>query len=160
MHINMININAAIGCIENNVADQLDLEIIAQAVHDPKYHLHRVFTETIGLTVRHYVQRRKLTEAAELLIFSDKPVIETALIAGYESQQAFTTVFKLRSSDMCPTAVSASPIPGGAWVDTKNSLQNRRASPTSALGIVFGGTRELRELKKFYWLTEYCTGAY
>lgn len=95
MQINIINVTAAIDYIENNLADKLDLEIVAQAVHYSKYHLHRVFTETVGLTIHDYVQRRKLTEAAKLLIFSDKPIIEIALIAGYESQQAFTTIFKL-----------------------------------------------------------------
>lgn len=95
MQINIINVTTAIDYIENNLADKLDLEIVACAVHYSKYHLHRVFTDTIGLTIHDYVQRRRLTEAAKLLVFSDKPIIEIALIAGYESQQAFTTIFKL-----------------------------------------------------------------
>lgn len=95
MQINIINVTAAIDYIENNLADKLDLEIVSNAVHYSKYHLHRIFTDTVGLTIHDYVQRRKLTEAAKLLIFSDKPIIEIALIAGYESQQAFTTIFKL-----------------------------------------------------------------
>lgn len=95
MKINIINVNLVIEYIENNLANKLDLEIVAQAVHYSKYHLHRIFTETVGLTIHDYVQRRRLTEASKLLIFSDKPIIEIALIAGYESQQAFTTIFKL-----------------------------------------------------------------
>ncbi|MEG0378143.1 MAG: GNAT family N-acetyltransferase [Eubacterium sp.] len=95
MQINIINVSAAINYIESNLADKLDLEIVAGAVHYSKYHLHRIFKDTVGLTIHDYVQRRKLTEAAKLLIFSDKPIIDIALIAGYESQQAFTTVFKL-----------------------------------------------------------------
>ncbi len=95
MKINIINVNLVIEYIENNLANKLDLEIVAQAAHYSKYHLHRIFTETVGLTIHDYVQRRRLTEASKLLIFSDKPIIEIALIAGYESQQAFTTIFKL-----------------------------------------------------------------
>ena len=34
-----------------------------------------------------------MTEAAKLLVFSDRPIIEIALMAGYKSQQAFTTIF-------------------------------------------------------------------
>ena len=52
-----------------------------------------MFTETVGLTIHDYVQRRQLTEAAKLLVFSDKPIIEIAFICGYESQQSFTTAF-------------------------------------------------------------------
>jgi len=35
-----------------------------------------------------------LTEAAKLLVFSDRPIIEVAFICGYESQQAFSSAFK------------------------------------------------------------------
>ena len=80
--------------IEKNLSEKLDLEIVAGAVHYSKYYLHRIFTKTVGLTIHDYVQRRQLTEAAKLLVFSDKPIIEIALIAGYESQQAFTSIFK------------------------------------------------------------------
>lgn len=95
MQINIIHVTTAIDFIESNLADKLDLEIVADAVHYSKYHLHRVFTDTIGLTIHDYVQRRRLTEAAKLLVLSDKLIMEIALIAGYESQQAFTTIFKL-----------------------------------------------------------------
>lgn len=95
MQKNIINVTAVIDYIENNLTDKLDLEIAARAVHYSKYHLHRVFTNTVGLTIHDYVQRRRLTEAAKLLVFSDKPIMEIALLAGYESQQAFTTIFKL-----------------------------------------------------------------
>lgn len=95
MQINIISVTAAIDYIENNLVDKLDLNTVAAAVHYSKHHLHRVFTNTVGLTIHDYVQRRKLTEAAKLLVFSDKPIIEIALLAGYESQQAFTTIFKL-----------------------------------------------------------------
>lgn len=95
MQSKIINVTAAIDYIEKNLSDKLSLEIIASAVHYSKYHLHRVFTDITGLTIHSYIQRRKLTEAAKLLVYSDKPIIEIALIAGYESQQAFTKIFKL-----------------------------------------------------------------
>lgn len=94
MQRNIINVTSVINYIEDNLTEKLDLEIVAHAVHYSKYHLHRVFTDTVGLTIHDYVKRRKLTEAAKLLIFSQKPIIEIALIAGYESQQAFSTIFK------------------------------------------------------------------
>ncbi len=91
---NIINVISVIDYIERNLAEKLDLETISQAVSYSKYHLHRVFTATVGVTIHDYIQRRKLTEAAKLLVFSDRPIMEISLIAGYESQQAFTTVFK------------------------------------------------------------------
>lgn len=94
MQKNIVNVTAVIEYIEEHLYNKLDLEVVANAVHYSKYHLHRVFTNTVGLTMHNYVQKRQLTEAARLLIFTDKPIIEIAFIAGYESQQSFTSVFK------------------------------------------------------------------
>ena len=87
-------VSQAIRYIENNLDNKLDLETVATALHYSKYHLHRIFTKIVGLTIHEYVQRRQLTEAAKLLVFSKRPIIEIALISGYESQQAFTSIFK------------------------------------------------------------------
>lgn len=89
-----ISIEAVIDYIESHLDGKLELETVAEAVHYSKYHLHRLFTETVGMTIHDYVQRRQLTEAAKLLIFSDKPIIEIAFICGYESQQSFSLAFK------------------------------------------------------------------
>ena len=91
---NIKNVMAAIDYIESHLHEKLDLETVAGAVHYSKYHLHRMFTDTVGLTIHDYVQRRQLTEAAKLLVFSDRPILEIALSAGYESQQSFTDIFK------------------------------------------------------------------
>ena len=87
-------IEAVIDYIENHLDGKLELETVAEAVHYSKYHLHRLFTDTVGMTIHDYVQRRQLTEAAKLLVFSDQPIIEIALICGYESQQSFSLAFK------------------------------------------------------------------
>ena len=66
---NIKNVMAAIDYIESHLQEKLDLETIAGAVHYSKYHLHRMFTDTAGLTIRAYIRRRRLTEAAKLLSF-------------------------------------------------------------------------------------------
>ena len=94
MEHQVINIEMVIDYIENNLDGKIDLETVANVIHYSKYHLHRMFTSTVGMTIHDYVQRRQLTEAAKLLVFSDKPIIEIAFICGYESQQAFSVAFK------------------------------------------------------------------
>ena len=91
---NVPEIESVIAYIEDHLEEKLDLEKVSQAAHYSKYHLHRMFTETLGMTIHDYVQRRQLSEAAKLLIFSDKPIIEISLLCGYESQQAFSAAFK------------------------------------------------------------------
>ena len=95
MECNQIErVSAAISYIEEHLNEKLDLNTIASAVCYSRYYLHRMFRSTVGITPHAYIQRRQLTEAAKQLAFSEVPVIEIALAAGYESQQAFTTVFK------------------------------------------------------------------
>ncbi|EOS71919.1 hypothetical protein C818_00065 [Lachnospiraceae bacterium MD308] len=87
-------VSQAIRYIEEHLHEKMDLDMVASALHYSKYHLHRIFTKTVGLTVHDYAKRRQLTEAAKLLVFSEKPIIEIAIMSGYESQQAFTDIFK------------------------------------------------------------------
>ena len=94
MENHIMNIETVIDYIESHLDEKLDLEKVSEAVHYSKYHLHRMFTDTVGMTIHDYVQRRQLTEAAKLLVFSSKPIIEVAISCGYESQQAFSSAFK------------------------------------------------------------------
>lgn len=94
MQENIKKVMAAIDYIESHLHEKTDLKTIAESMHYSKYHLHRMFTDTVGLTIRAYAQRRRLTEAAKQLVFSDKSILEIALTAGYESQQSFTDSFR------------------------------------------------------------------
>lgn len=85
---------AGMNLLERDVQKKLDLDTIAEAVHYSKFYLHRMFTRTVGITIHDYIRRRQLTEAARQLIFSEKPIIEIAMSSGYESQQAFSDIFK------------------------------------------------------------------
>lgn len=51
---NIKNIIAVIDYIETHLQEKLDLETVAKAVHYSKYHLHRIFTGTVGLTILPY----------------------------------------------------------------------------------------------------------
>jgi len=95
MHGQKVHIaSQAIRYMEEHLHNKLDLDMVAAALHYSKFYLHRVFTETVGLTIHDYARRRQLTEAARLLFFSKKPIIDIALMSGYESRQAFTDIFK------------------------------------------------------------------
>lgn len=87
------HIASVIDYIETHLTEKLDLETVADAVHYSKYYLHRMFTSTVDMTIHDYAKRRRLTEAAKLLVFSDRPILDIALVSGYGSQQAFTNIF-------------------------------------------------------------------
>jgi len=79
---------------EHLTTDDLDLEEIADIASYSKYHLHRMFSNIVGCTLHQYIQKRRLTEAARQLVYTDKSIIDIAFIAGYETQQSFTLAFK------------------------------------------------------------------
>ena len=56
------NIITVINYIENNLTEKLNLSSIARGVGYSKYHLHRMFVETVGLSIHDYVQRRQLNK--------------------------------------------------------------------------------------------------
>lgn len=87
------DIVSVIEYMEEHLTEKLNLDRVADAVHYSKYHLHRMFTGAVGITLHEYLKRRRLTQSAKLLVFSDKNILDIALLAGYESQQAFTNIF-------------------------------------------------------------------
>ncbi|EII6768587.1 TPA: helix-turn-helix transcriptional regulator [Clostridioides difficile] len=80
--------------IEENLTENLNLDKIADIANYSKYHLHRMFTNIVGCTIHQYIQRRRLTEAARQLIFTDKYIIDIAITAGYSTHQSFTLAFR------------------------------------------------------------------
>lgn len=87
-------VSQALTYIEANLEEQLELDIVADALHYSRFYLHRLFAKTVGITLHEYVKRRRLTRAAEELVFSGKTVMEIALASGYGSRQAFTDAFR------------------------------------------------------------------
>ena len=87
-------VTEAIRYIESHLSAPLGLDQVAAALHYSKYHLHRSFTKTAGITLHDYVSRRRLTEAARLLTDTRRPILDIAFQSGYGSQQAFTDSFR------------------------------------------------------------------
>jgi len=69
------------------------LEKIAKELNYSRFYIARAFAENTGCTIYKYIQGRRLTEAAEKLVYTDIPIVEIACEASYSSQQAFTLAF-------------------------------------------------------------------
>lgn len=79
--------------IESNLDENLTLENISKELNYSKFYVARIFREHTGCTMYKYIQSRRLTEAARMLVETDKPIIEIAFEAKYNSQQAFSQAF-------------------------------------------------------------------
>ena len=87
-------VKKVIDYIETNLEKEIDLDHIAKSIGYSKFHLNRIFTTYTGITIYKYLQNRRLTVAAEKLVKTDKPIIQIAFEAGYDSPQSFTFAFK------------------------------------------------------------------
>lgn len=94
MKTNIDTIQEVVEYIDAHLESRLDLDCICKQAGYSKYHLNRMFSNIVGFSIHTYIQRRRLTEAARLLVFTDKPIMDIALFAGYETQQSFTVGFK------------------------------------------------------------------
>lgn len=81
-------------CIENNLTNDINLDMIVNCTGFSKFHFIRVFKSILGYSINDYVRRRKITEAAKLLLKTDMRIIDIAIMFAYNSQEAFTRAFR------------------------------------------------------------------
>lgn len=87
-------IENVIDYIETNLDEDLSLEKISKALNYSKFYIARAFAQQTNCTIYKYIQRRRLTIAAQKLVETNISVIEIAYEAHYSSQQAFNLAFR------------------------------------------------------------------
>lgn len=84
----------ALSYIENHLNDDIDLSSIAKEAGYSLYHFQRVFKGVVGDSIKDYIRKRRITEAAKELVYINKPTIEIAIKYGYQSREAFSRAFE------------------------------------------------------------------
>ncbi|MCI8866195.1 MAG: helix-turn-helix transcriptional regulator [Lachnospiraceae bacterium] len=87
-------VKEVINYIEGNLGNAISLDHISKNIGYSKFYLNRIFTGYTGITMYKYLQNRRLTVAAEKLVKTDKPIMQIAYEAGYDTQQSFSFAFK------------------------------------------------------------------
>ncbi|KTD17807.1 AraC family transcriptional regulator [Legionella jordanis] len=84
-----------LGFIGKHLDDELSLDQLSKIACFSKHHFHRLFTAYTGLSLQQYIRWLRLKRAAhQLIIYKDKPILQIAIHAGFESHEAFTRAFK------------------------------------------------------------------
>ncbi len=87
----------ALDHIDQHLEDPLDLEAISAVAAFSKFHFHRQFAATFGLSVHRYVQLSRMKRASFRLAFrDDQSVTQIAMDAGYDAPDAFARAFRQR----------------------------------------------------------------
>lgn len=83
--------------IDRHLDEDLDLDVLSGVAAYSKYHFHRQFTATFGLSVHRYIQLARLKRASYRLAFRDaQSVTDIAMDAGYDAPDAFARAFRQR----------------------------------------------------------------
>ena len=80
--------------IESHLQEEIDLSSIAREAGYSLYHFHRIFKGVVGDTINDYVRKRRITEAAKELVYTNKSIVEIGINYGYESREAFGRAFE------------------------------------------------------------------
>lgn len=87
-------ISELIEYINQNFAAIQSIEQIADAFYISKYHLCRIFKQSMGITLIDYLNHVKVRNACSYLEFSEKGILEVSQLCGFHSSAYFSNVFK------------------------------------------------------------------
>jgi len=93
MYVSMERLGRAVDYIERRLTEPFTLDDVAAAAGLNRFALHRLFGAALGESLKGYVRKRRLTEAAGQLRGTDRRILEVAMEAGFGSQEAFTRAF-------------------------------------------------------------------
>lgn len=88
------SLEKAINYIESHLYEDIDLSSISKEAGYSLYHFHRIFKSTTGDSLKDYIRKRRITEAAKELVYTDKPIVDIGIKYGYESREAFSRAFE------------------------------------------------------------------
>ena len=95
-------ISQAVDFIEDNLREAIAVADMADAVSYSLYHFCRMFNQATHHTPYDYLMRRRLSQAAQELLQTDKKIIEIALDYQFNSPETFSRAFK-RMFEMQPS---------------------------------------------------------
>ncbi|MGO0059493.1 AraC family transcriptional regulator [Brevibacillus fluminis] len=90
----LANMNRAMRYIEENLAGEIEGNVLARLAQCSEHHFNRMFSFLAGITLGEYVRRRRLTLAAFDLQHTGLRVIDIAVKYGYNSADSFARAFQ------------------------------------------------------------------
>jgi AraC family transcriptional regulator len=112
--------------IDRHLDDDLDLAALSAVAAFSKFHFHRQFTATFGLSVHRYVQLARMKRASYGLAHAGmQSVTDIAMDAGYDAPEAFARAFRHRLGQS-PSSFRKSPD-WAPWLAAFGPFDNARS---------------------------------
>jgi AraC-like DNA-binding protein len=109
----LVHLRAARDHLDRHFTEATDLATAASIAGLSKFHFHRLFKATYGVTPAEYLSRRRIERAQDLLRATNLTVTEVCFAVGYSSLGSFSARFKELVGDT-PSAVQRRHMATGA----------------------------------------------
>jgi len=90
----LVHLRRARDHLDRSFREGVSLAEAADVARLSKFHFHRLFTTTYGITPAAYLSQRRLERAQDLLRTSNLTVTEVCMAVGFSSLGSFTTRFR------------------------------------------------------------------
>ena len=101
--MNILNeLNEACDYIENNIENEIDINEIARITNQSVDSISRFFVSMLGITIKEYIRKRRLSLAVFDLLNSDEKITDIAFKYGFNSYDSFCKAF-LNQHNVTPT---------------------------------------------------------
>ena len=100
-NIDACTFNSVINYISSNYTESISLKSVAKYAGVSQSHLSRLFSERIEGGFKNYLNLLRTEKAKELLINTDKSILEVMLESGFSHQTTFNRVFK-KNTNLTP----------------------------------------------------------
>ncbi len=87
-------IQQGVDYVEQHLDEDVSLADVAKAGGMSQWHFQRLFRSLTGETLKTYIRARRLAASLERLLTTDLRVLDIAMLAGFESQEAFARAFR------------------------------------------------------------------
>lgn len=118
-------LRTAIEAMQRRVENPVSLPVIARTVSLSARQLERLFLQHTRMTPLRYYMQIRIERAHELLLYSDKPIIEVAVLSGFASTSHFASWFK-RVLGVRPSEIRGGRRLGGLTVAQREPDRTRR----------------------------------
>ncbi len=89
----LVHLRRARDHLDRHFTEPIDLDSVAAIAGFSKFHFHRLFTATYGITPAHHLTQRRIERAQDLLRATNLTVTEVCFAVGYSSLGSFSTRF-------------------------------------------------------------------
>lgn len=84
----------AINYIEKNLYKNITIEEVADHIYYSQYHFQRLFKYNTNFSIKDYILKRRLSDAASRLICTTDSVLDISLDNQFKNHESFTRAFK------------------------------------------------------------------